>query len=212
MARWTYQDPRKAEGLDLEEKDGEEGEGRGEEALLAKKQRLEADNEAGAIVYTPGIGLSLPPKTAKPLRVFDGKPVRALPTETSTVLAAGVVIRAFQERANFYSAAVYLSQSNACLTILTNLLLLCVAGVMFGLQRLLYRPPRPIEIEQLYEKALFAITETRLAMAIFREEVGGWFLVTFVALLVGEVWDWIREGRVELLEQQLLVMRAVELA
>ncbi|KAI9776093.1 MAG: hypothetical protein M1839_000606 [Geoglossum umbratile] len=93
---------RKAEGLDLEEKDGEEGERRGEEAQLAKKQRLEADNEAGATVYTPGIGLSLPPKTAKPLGVFgtatppanigkglfdrisvgkDGKPVRVLPTD-----------------------------------------------------------------------------------------------------------------------------------
>ncbi|KAI9771894.1 MAG: E3 ubiquitin-protein ligase hrd1 [Geoglossum simile] len=121
---------------------------------------------------------------------------------TSTVLAAGVVIRAFQERANFYSAAVYLSQSNACLMILANLLLFCVAGTMFGLQRLLYGPLRPIEIEQLYEKAWFAITETCLAMTIFREEVGGWFLVMFVALLVGKVWGWIGEGRVEVLEQQ----------
>ncbi|KAH0551713.1 hypothetical protein GP486_007070 [Trichoglossum hirsutum] len=121
---------------------------------------------------------------------------------TSTVLAAGVIIRAFQERANFYSAAVYLSQSNACLMILANLILLCVAGIMFGLQRLLYGPLRPIEIEQLYEKAWFAITETCLAMTIFREEVGGWFLVMFVALLVGKVWGWIGEGRVEVLEQQ----------
>lgn len=59
-----------------------------------------------------------------------------------------------------------------------------------------------IEIEQLYEKAWFAITETCLAMTIFREEVGGWFLVMFVSLLVGKVWGWIGEGRVEVLEQQ----------
>ena len=74
--------------------------------------------------------------------------------------------------------------------------------VMVGLQRLLYGPLRPIEIEQLYEKAWFAITETCLAMTIFRDEVGGWFLVMFVALLVGKVWGWIGEGRVEVLEQQ----------
>ena len=73
---------------------------------------------------------------------------------------------------------------------------------MLGLQRLLYGPLRPIEIEQLYEKAWFAVTETCLAMTIFREEVGGWFLVMFVALLVGKVWGWIGEGRVEILEQQ----------
>ncbi|KAI9838582.1 MAG: hypothetical protein M1819_004894 [Sarea resinae] len=73
---------------------------------------------------------------------------------------------------------------------------------MRGLQRLFYGPLRPIEIEQLYDKAWFAITETCLAMTIFREEVGGWFLVMFVCLLIGKVWGWIGEGRVEILEQQ----------
>lgn len=73
---------------------------------------------------------------------------------------------------------------------------------MLGLQRLFYGALRPIEIEQLYEKAWFAITETCLAMTIFRDEVGGWFLVMFVCLLIGKVWGWIGEGRVEILEQQ----------
>ena len=86
--------------------------------------------------------------------------------------------------------------------ILTNLALLGVATVFYGLQRLCFGALRPIEIEQLYEKAWFAITETCLAMTIFREEVGAWFLVMFVALLIGKVWAWIGEGRVEVLEQQ----------
>ena len=73
---------------------------------------------------------------------------------------------------------------------------------MLGLQRTFYGTLRPIEVEQLYEKAWFAITETCLAMTIFREEVGGWFLVMFVCLLIGKVWGWIGEGRVEILEQQ----------
>ena len=118
------------------------------------------------------------------------------------VLAAGVVIKAVHERANFYSACVYVAQSNACLMILTNLLLLGIGLVVFGLQRLLYGRLRPIEVEQLYEKAWFAITETCLAMTIFREEVGAWFIVMFVSLLVGKIWGWIGEGRVEILEQQ----------
>jgi E3 ubiquitin-protein ligase synoviolin len=86
--------------------------------------------------------------------------------------------------------------------ILTNLILFIIASAIFGLQRMFYGPLRPIEIEQLYEKAWFAVTETCLAMTIFREEVGAWFLVMFVALLVGKVWGWIGEGRVEVLEQQ----------
>lgn len=39
-------------------------------------------------------------------------------------------------------------------------------------------------------------------MTIFRGEIGGWFLVMFISLLVGKVWGWIGEGRVEYLEQQ----------
>ena len=73
---------------------------------------------------------------------------------------------------------------------------------MLGLQRVLYGPLRPIEVEQLYEKAWFAVTETCLAMTIFREEIGAWFMVMFVSLLIGKVWAWIGEGRVEVLQQQ----------
>ncbi|KAG4028272.1 hypothetical protein MFRU_023g01070 [Monilinia fructicola] len=120
----------------------------------------------------------------------------------STALAGGVVLSAFNQRANFYSACVYLAQSNLCLMILINLILFIFSSFMYGLQRLCYGPLRPIEIEQLYEKAWFAITETCLAMTIFREEVGAWFLVMFVALLTGKVWGWIGDGRVEILEQQ----------
>ena len=73
---------------------------------------------------------------------------------------------------------------------------------MYGLQRLCYGSLRPVEVEQLYEKAWFAVTETCLAMTIFREEIGAFFLVMFTALVTGKVWGWIGEGRVEILEQQ----------
>ena len=86
--------------------------------------------------------------------------------------------------------------------VLTNLVLLCAFAFLYGLQRLLFGRLRPIEVEQLYEKAWFAVTETCLAMTIFRDEVGGWFLVMFVSLLFGKVWGWISEGRVDFLEQQ----------
>lgn len=39
-------------------------------------------------------------------------------------------------------------------------------------------------------------------MTIFRGELGVWFLVMFVCLLIGKVWGWIGEGRVEILDQQ----------
>jgi E3 ubiquitin-protein ligase synoviolin len=75
-------------------------------------------------------------------------------------------------------------------------------GSLLLLQKALYGPLRPIEVEQLYEKAWFAVTETCLAMTIFRGEIGASFLIMFFALLAGKVWGWIGEGRVEILEQQ----------
>ena len=86
--------------------------------------------------------------------------------------------------------------------ILTNLIFVTACTFLLGLQKALYGPLRPIEVEQLYEKAWFAITETCLAMTIFRGEIGAWFLIMFFALLTGKVCGWIGEGRVEILEQQ----------
>jgi E3 ubiquitin-protein ligase synoviolin len=83
-----------------------------------------------------------------------------------------------------------------------NFVYLIYGVFVYGLQRVLYGPLRPIEVEQLAEKAWFAITETCLAMTIFREEIGAWFLVMFTALVTGKVWGWIGDGRVEVLEQQ----------
>lgn len=68
--------------------------------------------------------------------------------------------------------------------------------------RLCFGRLRAVEVEQLTERAWFAITETCLAMTIFREEIGPWFLVMFTALVSGKIWGWIGDGRVEVLEQQ----------
>ncbi|KAL8638692.1 MAG: hypothetical protein Q9228_004174 [Teloschistes exilis] len=74
----------------------------------------------------------------------------------SAALAAGAVIRACLERPNFYSSSVYIAQSNACLFILINLALLSTYSVLLGLQKAMYGPLRPVEVEQLWEKAWFA--------------------------------------------------------
>jgi E3 ubiquitin-protein ligase synoviolin len=113
-----------------------------------------------------------------------------------------VLMRAYYERPNFYSAAVYISQSTGSLMFLVNLMLIVAASIGYGLQRLFYGPLRPIETEQLYDKAWFAVSETLLAMTIFRDDIGIWFFAMFLCLLAGKVWQWIGEGRVEFLEQQ----------
>ncbi|KAG5951115.1 hypothetical protein E4U53_003744 [Claviceps sorghi] len=120
----------------------------------------------------------------------------------STALAGAVIVSAFQQRANFYSSMVYLAQSNFCLLALVNFTLLLYSSFLYGLTKICYGNLRAVEVEQLTERAWFAITETCLAMTIFREEIGAWFLIMFTALVTGKVWGWIGDGRVEFLEQQ----------
>lgn len=121
---------------------------------------------------------------------------------TSALVAAGALLKAFHQRPNFYSATVYLSQSNACILILTNLALVCACSFIYSLQRIFYGPLRQIEIEQLTEKAWYAVLDTLLAMPSLSHDVSGWMLAIFVLLLAGKVWGWIGEGRVDILEQQ----------
>ena len=120
----------------------------------------------------------------------------------STALAVGVVLHAFNQRPNFYSATVYLAQSQACRIVLLNLVLLSTYTILRALQKALYGPLRAIEREQLWDKSWYAITETALAMTTFRDEVGVYFLVMFGTLLAGKIWAWISESRVDMLEQQ----------
>ncbi|KAK4179099.1 putative ubiquitin-protein ligase synoviolin precursor [Triangularia setosa] len=120
----------------------------------------------------------------------------------SMASATAVVASAFYQRANFYSAMVHLAQSSMSILVLVNLVFVVYGSLMYGFQRLCFGPLRPTEIEQLYERAWFAVTETCLAMTIFRDELGPSFLIMFTALITGKVWGWISEGRVEVLEQQ----------
>jgi E3 ubiquitin-protein ligase synoviolin len=73
---------------------------------------------------------------------------------------------------------------------------------MYGLQRLLFGPLRPIEIEQLYERGWIAATEWLFALSIFREEFGVSYMAIFILLFVSKVWGWMVDGRLETLEQQ----------
>lgn len=85
---------------------------------------------------------------------------------------------------------------------LVNFTLFVYGSFFYGVTRLCYGRLRAAEVEQLTERAWFAVTETCLAMTIFREEIGAWFLVMFTSLITGKVWGWIGDGRVEVLEQQ----------
>lgn len=125
----------------------------------------------------------------------------ALYGSVSVLAASTVVIRAFRERTNFYAATVWLGRSNGCMLVLLNFGVFLT--VLFGkvCQAIFFGSLRPIEVEHLYERSWYAVTETLLAMTIFRDEFDASFVVLFGTLLFLKVFHWLCADRVELMEQ-----------
>ncbi|KAF9940091.1 E3 ubiquitin-protein ligase hrd1 [Modicella reniformis] len=119
----------------------------------------------------------------------------------STILAGGVIANAFAQRSNFYAACIYLYRSNACMMILLNLglFLTIIAGQL--VQIIFFGNLRALEVEHLYERAWYAVTETCLAMTIFKDEFDTRFVVMFTVLLFLKVFHWLCMDRVDSMEQ-----------
>jgi hypothetical protein len=115
----------------------------------------------------------------------------------SSSLAGSVILGAFQQRPNFYSACVYLSQSNACLMILTNMGVFLTILLGFTVQKVFFGNLRAIEEAHLRERVWFAVTETFLAMTVFRDEFNTRFVVMFVSLLFIKCFHWICQDRID---------------
>ncbi|KAF9106530.1 E3 ubiquitin-protein ligase hrd1 [Mortierella sp. AM989] len=119
----------------------------------------------------------------------------------SAALAGGVIASAFAQRSNFYAACIYLSRSNACMMIILNLglFLTIITGQL--VQMIFFGNLRTLEVEHLYERAWYAVTETCLAMTIFKDEFDTRFVVMFTVLLFLKVFHWLCMDRVDSMEQ-----------
>lgn len=115
----------------------------------------------------------------------------------STALAGATLLVALCTRPNFYSAFVWLSQSNLCLLVLTNTFLFVTLLTTSLLQKVLFGQLRAIERDHLYERAWYAVTETCLAMTVFRDEFDATVLTMFTLLLVGRIGSWLVGDRVD---------------
>ena len=96
---------------------------------------------------------------------------------------------------------IHLTSSKVSLLVLGNEAL--VITFLFGklCKRLFFGRLRDAEVESLYERSWYAITETCLAMTIFREELNFRFVALFTALLFLKIFHWLMQDRVSYMEQ-----------
>ncbi|KAE8212079.1 hypothetical protein CF327_g4235 [Tilletia walkeri] len=119
----------------------------------------------------------------------------------TTALAVAVTFNAFRQRSNYYAAAVWLGRSNGCMLILLNFGIFSALMYALAVQWIFFGQLRPIEVEHLHERAWYALTESLLAMTIFRDEFDAKFVIMFGTLLFLKVFHWLSEDRVDYMEQ-----------
>ncbi|KAJ6555499.1 hypothetical protein B0H10DRAFT_1847897 [Mycena sp. CBHHK59/15] len=120
----------------------------------------------------------------------------------SLFAVSGAIANALRNYSNFYSVAIYLSKSSRSVLILANfgfLVALCVGHVV---QKIFFGALRPSEIERLYDRLWFFITESLLAFTIFRDEFDATFVVMFGFLLFVKAFHWIAADRIEWMDQR----------
>ncbi|CAG7853977.1 SubName: Full=Related to HRD1-involved in degradation of Hmg2p {ECO:0000313/EMBL:CCA67181.1} [Serendipita indica DSM 11827] len=122
-------------------------------------------------------------------------------TAVSAALLGIVVARALDTYHNFYAAAFSLSQSNGSVLVMSNMALLTL--YLFGrmLQFIFFGQLRPQEIERLYSRGGFFVTDFMLAFATFREAFGISSGVMVAVLLFAKCFHWLLADRIEAIDQ-----------
>lgn len=112
---------------------------------------------------------------------------------------------AVQSRQQFYPIILYLATSKLSFLITSNLVL--ALFVLFGksLKTIFLGNLRDSEVELLIDKAKYTITETCLALTIFRNELSASVLGLFGVLLFLKVFHWLAQCRLDYLDQLLPV-------
>ncbi|VDC03607.1 unnamed protein product [Peniophora sp. CBMAI 1063] len=122
-------------------------------------------------------------------------------TLASTVALSATIANALANHSNFYSVAVYLSKSGRSVLVLVNFALLLALGVARMIQHVFFGSLRPMEVERLYDRVWFFVTESLLAFTIFRDEFDIPFGVMFLFLLFVKSFHWLLSDRVEWMNQ-----------
>lgn len=110
----------------------------------------------------------------------------------------------------YYAVMIELATSKISMTVLGNMAM--VAAMLFGtlMRQLFLGSLRAAELDRLFEKIWFAITETCLALTIFRDELRFRFIFFFTFLLFVKVFHWLLQFRVDQLHTELSVSRLTQ--
>ena len=112
-----------------------------------------------------------------------------------------LLIYAIYTKEQFYPVILFLVSSKVSFVINVNTML--SVSVLFAkfLSYLVFGNLRDLEIEMLIDRAKFAVTETLLALTIFRNEFNYPTIALFIFLLFVKSFHWLSRSRIDYLDQ-----------
>jgi E3 ubiquitin-protein ligase synoviolin len=119
----------------------------------------------------------------------------------SVVFMAATISYACYTREQFYPIVLFLVTSKLSFLVAANM---AVAMAMLSgkiLKAIFFGALRDTEVEQLIERSKYSITETCLALTIFRSELTPSVMLLFGFLLFVKVFHWLCRSRIDYLEQ-----------
>jgi len=118
----------------------------------------------------------------------------------SVMAGMGAVGYAYATRLQFYPATVFLVTSKFCIVIMSNMCLLLTVLLGKFLKGMFFGKLRDAEVDLVWDNSRYAITETCLALTIFREELNLRVAIMFTGLLFSKIFHWLCDSRVEYME------------
>ncbi|KDR75391.1 hypothetical protein GALMADRAFT_227041 [Galerina marginata CBS 339.88] len=123
-------------------------------------------------------------------------------TLVSLLSVSAVIVNALKNYSNFYSVAIFLSKSSRSVLVLANFGFLLAILTGHIVQRIFFGSLRPNEVERLYDRLWFFITESLLAFTIFRDDFDTPFALMFGFLLFVKSFHWLASDRIEWMDQR----------
>uniref|UniRef100_M4C0U1 RING-type E3 ubiquitin transferase n=1 Tax=Hyaloperonospora arabidopsidis (strain Emoy2) TaxID=559515 RepID=M4C0U1_HYAAE len=128
-------------------------------------------------------------------------------SSASLAACVGLLCYTYVTRAHFYPSVIYLVTSKVSVLVLSNAAL--VLTTLFGrlVKSFFLGALREVEVELLHENVRYAVTETCLALTIFRDEISFHVMALFTALVFLKIFHWLAQARIEFIEQTDTVSR-----
>ncbi|KAL7690640.1 putative Zinc finger, RING-type [Plasmopara halstedii] len=128
-------------------------------------------------------------------------------SSASLAACVGLLSYTYMTRQQFYPSIIYLMTSKVSLLVLGNAGLVVTALLGWLFKIVFLGVLRDSEVELLHENVRYAVTETCLALTIFRDEISFYVMVLFTALVFLKIFHWLAQFRIEFIEQTDVVSR-----